>query len=258
MKIKKNILNIVYNSNCVADKSSYFIAGAKTMLPFVLSAIPMAMIGGALGITNGLTDIQTLLLAMLANSGTIQFVVYMMIHENTNWITILLTVLTLSLRMMIYSIVLRDKVIDIPLGWRFIMGFGLIDALFFIFFEKFKDKQSTAFERQWFYLGGSISIYFTWIIATILGTKIGITLVGWVGSGLDFPMMALFIAMLAACLTDKKTYFVVFVAGIVAIISHKIPWGLGTILGTIAGIFAGLIFNWLTIYTKHDQVRINK
>ncbi|WP_143558822.1 hypothetical protein [Snodgrassella alvi] len=37
-------------------------------------------------------------------------------------------------------------------------------------------------------------------------------------------LMALFIAMLAACLTDKKTYFIVFVAGIVAIISHKIPW----------------------------------
>jgi predicted branched-subunit amino acid permease len=228
------------------SKKTYFIDGVKTMSPFILSAIPMAMIAGALGIASGLSGMQTLLLAMLANSGTIQFVVYVMLHESANWAMVLLTVLTLSLRMMIYSIVLRDKVSDISPGWKLVMGFGLIDALFFIFVERFKDKNATITARQWFYLGGSFSIYLTWTIATIVGIQIGSVLIEWAGTGVDFPMTALFIAMLTSCLVDKKAYCIVFVAGMTAILTHQVPYGLGTIFGTIAGVCAGVVFNWLS------------
>ncbi len=239
-------------SGSTGAKKTHFIDGVKTMSPFILSAIPMAMIAGALGITSGLSGIQTLLLAMLANSGTIQFVVYMMLHESANWITVLLTVLTLSLRMMIYSIVLRDKVSDISPGWKLVMGFGLIDALFFIFVEKFKDHEATITTRQWFYLGGSFSIYLAWIISTIVGIQVGAALIEWAGRGVDFPMTALFIAMLASCLVDKKAYCIVCIAGLVAILAHQAPWGLGTIMGSIAGICAGMVFNWLASM-KHTQ-----
>lgn len=235
------------------SKKTYFIDGVKAMLPFILSAIPMAMIAGALGITSGLSGMQTLLLAMLANSGTIQFVVYMMLHESANWITVLLTVLTLSLRMMIYSIVLRDKVSDISPGWKLVMGFGLIDALFFVFVEKIKGQEETITRRQWFYLGASISIYLAWSIATIVGIQLGAVLIEWAGSGVDFPMMALFIAMVASCLVDKKAYCIVGVAGLTAILVHQAPWGLGTIIGTIAGICAGMVFNWVATM-KRTQV----
>ena len=84
------------------------------------------MVAGALGIRSGLTGGQTMLLAMLANSGTIQMVFYVLFQESANWSVILIMVLMLSLRMMIYSIVLRDRVRDISSPWRIVMGFGLI------------------------------------------------------------------------------------------------------------------------------------
>lgn len=224
-----------------SESKIYFFDGVKKMLPFILSAIPMAMIAGALGVASGLTGVQTLLLAMLANSGTIQFVVYMMLKSSSSWSVILLTVLTLNLRMMIYSLVLRDKLKDMPRGWKLVMGFGLIDALFFIFIEKFKNKEASKACRQWFYLGGSFSIYISWMVATIVGTLVGSALLKLMGSGFEFPMTALFVAMLASCLIDKKTYFIAFTAGLIAILSHHAPYGLSTVLGTISGVCAGLL-----------------
>ncbi|AZZ93474.1 hypothetical protein ENC22_20650 [Hahella sp. KA22] len=238
-------------------RQKHFLDGVKAMSPFILSAIPMAMIAGALGVTSGLTGLQTLLLAMLANSGTIQFVVYMMLQESASWTVVLLTVLTLSLRMMIYSIVLRDKVNDISPGWKLVMGFGLIDALFFIFVEKFKDKDAPVTARQWFYLGGSFSIYGAWTIATVVGILVGSALLEWAGSGVDFPMTALFVAMLASCLVDRKAYCIVSVAGLTAILAHHAPYGLGTILGTVAGVAAGVLYGrWVPV--KNAEVVVEE
>ncbi len=223
----------------------HFLEGVKSMLPFILSAIPMAMIAGALGITNGLTNFQTLLLAMLANSGTIQFVVYGLLQESISWPVILLSVLILNSRMMIYSIILRDKIKDIPKNWKFIMGFGLIDALFFIFIERFKNNESLALERMWFYLGGSFSIYIAWIISTIIGIILGNTLLHLLGSGVDFPMTALYIAILASYLVDKKTYFIAITAGFIAVSTKQFPYGINIIISTFTGIFVGIIYNWI-------------
>lgn len=233
-------LNIGSLQKLNPETKIYFFDGVKKMLPFILSAIPMAMIAGALGVASGLTGIQTLLLAMLANSGTIQFVVYMMLKSSSSWSVILLTVLTLNLRMMVYSIVLRDKLQDMPRVLKFVMGFGLIDALFFIFIEKFKDKSASRANRQWFYLGGSFSIYISWMIATVVGILVGDALLKLMGSGFDFPMTALFVAMLASCLVNKKTYFIAFTAGLVAILTRHVPYSLSTIFGAVAGVCAGL------------------
>lgn len=54
------------------------------------------------------------------------------------------------------------------------------------------------------YLGGSFSIYLAWTIATVVGIQIG----------------ALFIAMLASCLVDKKAYCTVCVAGLTLLKKH--------------------------------------
>lgn len=241
----------------IESKQQHFIDGVTAMFPFILSAIPMAMIAGALGVTSGLTSLQTLMLAMLANSGTIQFVVYMMLQESASWTVVLLTVLTLSLRMMIYSIMLRDKVHDISPGWKLVMGLGLIDALFFICIERFKDKEATVTARQWFYLGGSFSIYIAWTVATIIGIFAGSVIVEWAGSGVDFPMTALFVAMLASCLVDRKSYCIVTVAGLTAILAHQVPYGLSTILGTVAGVGAGVLYDRLVSVKIVDQVKVN-
>lgn len=251
IKPETNISKDILSKNL---KKYYFIDGIKTMFPFTLSAIPMAMIGGALGITSGLSGSETLLLAMGANSGSIQFVVYMMLQKSSNWIVILLTVLLLSIRVMIYSIVLRDQVKDISAGWKIVMGFGLIDALFFIFINKFQNEDSSFIAKQWFYIGGSISIYIFWMVFTAIGILIGDVLLELIGSGIDFPMTALFIAMLASCLVDKKSYWIAFVAGTVALISYNLPFGLGTILASIFGIMVGVLFNYLF----HKNIKTDK
>ena len=54
--------------------------------------------------------------------------------------------------------------------------------------------------------------------------------------------------MLASCLVDKKAYWIALVASTVALLSYRLPFGLGTILASIFGIMTYILFNLLLCY----------
>ncbi|MDI5942603.1 AzlC family ABC transporter permease, partial [Micromonospora sp. DH15] len=87
-----------------------FVAGARSMVPFLLSAFPLGVIGGTLGLASGLSYLETFGLAMVVNSGTAQFIGFKLIAEGAAWPVIVLTTLILSLRMLIYSTLLAADV----------------------------------------------------------------------------------------------------------------------------------------------------
>jgi predicted branched-subunit amino acid permease len=118
-----------------------------------------------------------------------------------------------------------------------------IDALFFIFVEKFKDASQSSFRRQWFYLGASCSMYVSWMLATVIGIIAGNILLSWMGTNINFPMTALFVAMMASCMVDKKSYCIVTTAGICALLANSVPYNLNIIIGTIAGVIASGIYD---------------
>ncbi len=125
-----------------------------SMLPFLASAIPMGLAGGILGPANGLSGWATLGLAMAVNSGTAQFIGFALIAGHSGALTILLTTLILGLRMLIYSAILVPHVREVPQRWRVLLGFGLIDAVFFVAIERLKKGELTE-RKHLFFLGAS-------------------------------------------------------------------------------------------------------
>lgn len=212
--------------------------GARSMTPFLLSAIPMGLIGGVLGVTSGLSAWSTLGLAMAVNSGTAQFVGIALIEDGAGAPTIILTTLILALRMVIYSTVLTPHVKEVPQRWRVLLGFGLIDVVFFVGLEKLKNGTITR-RKHLYFIGASAAMYTTWMVSTVVGTALGSAIPDLAAMGLDFPMTAMFVAMLAASLANWRVIAVVVTAGLTVMLARGLPYNLGIVLAALVGAAVG-------------------
>ncbi|WP_244336642.1 AzlC family ABC transporter permease [Streptomyces seoulensis] len=219
-------------------------AGAMSMLPFLASAIPMGLAGGILGPANGLSGWATLGLAMAVNSGTAQFIGFAMIAGHSGALAILLTTLILGLRMLIYSTILVPHVREVPQRWRVLLGFGLIDAVFFVAVERLK-KGELGDRKHLFFLGASGIMYVTWMLCTLLGMALGSAVPDLANLGLDFPMTAMFVAMLAGSLTNWRVGAAVVSAGLTVLLGHGLPYNLGVVLATVIGAAVGTACEYL-------------
>jgi len=214
------------------------LTGAKAMTPFLISAFPLGLIGGALGVTSGLSGWGTLGLAMAVNSGTAQFIGFHLIEQGTQWPIILLTTLIVSLRMLIYSTLLAPTITGLSQRWRLLLGFGLIDAVFFVVVDRFKSNPD-ARRKSMYYLGASAAMYMTWMVATVIGIVAGEALPDLGNLGLDFPMIAVFVAVLASQLVNWKVWTTACSAGAIALLALPLPYNLGLILAALGGAAVG-------------------
>lgn len=215
-----------------------FVEGCRSVFPFLVSVAPMALVGGALGVTNGLSVLGTLGLAMAANSGTAQFVAFSLIAQGASPATVFLTCLVLGLRMLIYATVLRKYLTGTPRGWKVVVGFGLIDAIFFVAIDRLR-KGKLSSRVHWYFFGASCVMYTTWMVCTLVGALFGGLVPDPQEIGLDFPMTALFVAMLAVTVDSRKLGAIAAVSGIITLVCGWLPFNLGIVVALVAGIGTG-------------------
>ncbi|MEV0345327.1 AzlC family ABC transporter permease [Nonomuraea sp. NPDC050680] len=215
-----------------------YLAGARSMVPFLASAIPMGIAGGVLGLSSGLSGWATLGLAMAVNSGTAQFVGFALIAGGTGWAAIILTTLILGLRMLLYSTILIPYIKEVPQRWRVLLGFGLIDEVFFVAIERLRKGELTH-NKHMFFLGASSLLYVTWMLCTAVGMSLGSAVPDVRGLGLDFPVTAMFIAMLAIGLANWRVAAAICAAGVTVMLARDLPYNLGVVLAAVVGAVVG-------------------
>ncbi|MGP3983821.1 AzlC family ABC transporter permease [Streptomyces sp. KR80] len=225
--------------------ASEFRDGCRAMVPFMLSAFPMGLIAGAAGLAAGLGALGTLGMAMAVNSGTAMLAAIQLLRAGVGWPVVLLTVTVLSLRMLIYATLLRPHLGSLPRRWRALLAFGLVDAVFFAAMERYRAGLGDPRARSWFFLGCSAAMYANWTGSTLLGMALGSAAPGTSLTGLlDFPMTAVFIAMLATALVGWRLWTAASVAGLVALLARPLPHNLGLIAAVLCGAAAGALCEW--------------
>ncbi|MEU3756575.1 AzlC family ABC transporter permease [Streptomyces olivoreticuli] len=215
-----------------------FWAGARAMTPFMIGAFPMGIIAGAAGIAGGIGWAGTVAMAAAVNSGTAMLAGQQLLRDGVGWPIILLTTLVLSLRMMIYAIMLRPHMRDLPQRWRALLAFGLVDAVFFVVVDKFKTLTGIR-DRQWYFLGASMAMFTNWITSLVLGMILGSAVPDIASQGLEFPMTAIFVAMMAGAMVNWKVWAAVLGAGALALAAHPLPYNLGLVVATLGGAAIG-------------------
>lgn len=211
-----------------------FLAGARRGLPVILSALPFALLFGALAVDNGLTVGQAMLFSATVYAGASQMVGIELFGQNAAPWLIVLSVFVVNMRHLLYSATTGRRIAGFSPLQKAVAFFFLIDPQF-AETEREAERQG-GFSFAW-YMGMALAIYVTWIIETGIGAVFGRLIPDPRASGIDFLLYIYFLGLVMGFRSRPGWLPVVIVSALASVLAYKTvgsPWHVS--LGALAGV----------------------
>lgn len=234
----------LHNEPTTASEDS-FIQGVKDCVPTLLGYISIGLAFGVVGSASGLSLVEIALLTILVYAGSAQFIFCALLLTSSPTSAIIVTIFVVNLRHLLMSLTLA------PHFTRYSMlrnvGFGtlLTDETFGVAVTK--QMQNGKLYGRWMD-GLNITAYAFWILSCIAGAFLG----QWVANpekwGLDFALIAMFIALLVLQLSSvgkhKIMHYLMLIGYMVVImygLSYVVPSHLAVLLATVIVATIGVV-----------------
>jgi len=222
------------------SRSGAFFKGARDTLPLVIGAVPFGIVFGTLSGGAGLSVAATVGMSVFVFAGSSQFIALGLVAAGTAWPLIVLTTAVVNFRHLLYTATLLPFLKPLPARWQAVLTFGLTDETFAVAVSRWLRNEPSG-NHHWYQFGSMVFMYANWNLCTVIGLSAGRLLKGIEGWGLDFAMVAAFIAMALPYVKNRATGWAVTVAGASALVFHGLPHKLGLMTASLAGIAAGMI-----------------
>ncbi|MBZ4654952.1 MAG: branched-chain amino acid transporter AzlC [Peptococcaceae bacterium] len=188
--------------------------GIADSLPVMLGVTPFGITCGVMGLTAGLTGMETLLMSMLVFAGASQFVSITMLGAGiTSWSVIVLTTLLINLRHFLMGASLAPYMTKLPLYQQALLAFGLVDESYVLTIS----RTGSAGYSPYYQFGVNTALYLAWVLSTAAGVLVGRSIADPLAWGLDFAMPATFLVLLMPRLVDRISLYVCWVAAVAAV-----------------------------------------
>jgi len=161
-------------------------------MPLAIAVIPWGILTGAITVQIGLTAWQGQLMSLLVFAGAAQLSAMTLMASSASLAAIAGSTFVISARHLLYSITFREHVSKLPLRWRIAIAFVLTDEMFAV--SQTHTRRSGHFSASYALVSG-VTFYVVWNIATLVGIIAGESINDLESIGLDFAIIATFIAM---------------------------------------------------------------
>ena len=205
---------------------------------FLLAVMLYAAVAAAFTALAGPKTPQALALSATVFAGASQLATVQLIAEGALPAIVVLTALTINLRMMMYSASLAPYFQHLGNGWRFGLAYLLVDQNYALSVNRYQCIDA-GFDPhgQWYYLGAGVALWLTWQTSTAIGVFLGAGIPrDW---SLDFAVPLVFMVLLVPALRDRAHVVAALVGGVVATLGVVLPLKLGVVVGALCGIAAG-------------------
>ncbi|WP_227006727.1 AzlC family ABC transporter permease [Shewanella donghaensis] len=227
-------------------KSSAYLKGMLAVMPLTIAVIPWGVLAGSLALEVGLTALQSQAMSAIIFAGSAQLVALGMIKAGIGIGSILITTLLITSRHLLYAMTMRSQISPMSLKWRLSLGFLLTDELFAIAQQSGSEASSRHKLDPWYALGGGLTFYLGWNLATFLGIVAGQSIDNLEELGLDFAIAATFIALVVPTVKKPSILVCVLVSLVLAVICAVFEIQVGLLIASISGMCAGMAYAKLT------------
>lgn len=222
-----------------------FVAGARDTIPMMIGAAPFGVIFGTLVTSGPLSLWHGQLMSLAVFAGSAQFIALGLIAAHASFAVIWATTLIVNLRHVLYSATLAPYVSHLPMRWRLVLGGLLTDEVFAVAWAYFRRHPPRGPDNPddispWHFLGSGVSMYVNWQIWTAAGLLFGAAFPGLQSLGLDFAMVATFIAIVVPQLVALRYLAAAATAGALAFFWQAWPYKLGLLGAVLAGVAVGV------------------
>jgi len=219
---------------------SSLAAGARDTLPMLVGAAPFGVIFGTLAASGPLAAWQGQLMSMSVYAGSSQFIALGLVDAHAGLLVIWFTTLIVNLRHMLYAAALLPQVAGLPARWRWTLGFLLTDETFAVMNGYYR-RHPHAPLGHWYFLGSCLAMYGNWQCWTLAGLLFGAAFPRLQSLGLDFAMVATFIAIVVPQLARLPHFCAALAAGLAAWLLKDLPYKLGLLAAVLAGVAVGTV-----------------
>ncbi len=230
-----------------SDTRHELVAGARAMTPWLIGVAPFGLVIGISAAQSGISVGAGWLTGATIYAGSAQVAAIQMLGAGAAPVAVIMTVLVINLRLVIYSAAVAPYWRGMPLWWRLLGGYLLIDPSFAVGMPRYQSEPDRR-RAHTFYLGGAVVLWMTWIAAITLGATVGAQVPGWLHLELIVPLFL--IGELVPKLRQPGTRRAVLVAAVVAVVGLAVPMHLGIVIAIVAGIAAGASAKPAAVRTK--------
>lgn len=222
-----------------------FMNGVKDCLPTLLGYISIGFAFGVVGASSNFNLLEITLLSVLVYAGAAQFIFCGLFIVGTPASIIIFTIFIVNLRHLLMSLALAPSFTKQSLLRNIGFGSLLTDETFGVAVTK--RAQSNSLGPRWMD-GLNVTAYLSWIAASILGAVTGQWIPNAEAFGLDFALIAMFVALLVLSLSaierSKLKHYLLLIAYMVIIIYFSlyfVPSHIAVLIGTISVATIGVV-----------------
>jgi len=225
-------------------KSTY-LRGVRHGAPFLIMAVPFAVVFGVVASEAGMSLAQTLGFSVLVIAGASQFAALQLMLENAAIVFVLVAALAVNLRMAMYSAALVPHLGAAPLWQRALVAYVNFDQSYIVSIAQYeKSPDWPVAHKAAYFLGVASPVAPAWVISTGVGALVGAQIPP--EYALDFVVPIMFLAMVAPMLKSLAHVAAAIVSVIVALALVGLPSGVGLLIAAGAAMLTGaLVETWL-------------
>ncbi|SAL36162.1 AzlC family protein [Caballeronia humi] len=220
------------------NRLSEFAAGARDTLPMMIGAAPFGVIYGTLVTASPLSPWHGQLMSLAVFAGSAQFIAVGLIAGHASFAVIWATTLIVNLRHILYSATLAPYVSHLPARWRWTLGALMTDEVFAVAYAHYQ-KRPPGETGPYYFFGSGLAMYLNWQLWTVLGLVFGSAFPGLQSLGLDFAMVATFIAIVVPQLVALRFVAASLAAGVLSFAWQGWPYKLGLLAAVLVGVAVG-------------------
>lgn len=222
-----------------ATQFSSLTAGVRDTLPMMVGAAPFGIIFGTLVAAGPLAAWQGQLMSLSVYAGSSQFIAIGLVAGHAGLLVIWFTTFIVNLRHMLYAATLLPHVAHLPARWRWPLGFLLTDETFAVMNAYYRQHPDAPL-GHWYFFGSCLGMYGNWQLWTLVGLLFGTAFPHLQSLGLDFAMVATFIAIVVPQLARAPQLCAALAAGTFAFLLKDWPYKLGLMSAVLIGVATGM------------------
>lgn len=190
--------------------SSDILKGAAQAFPVVMGYIPVGFAFGVLAIKAGLSMTNTMIMSIFVYAGSSQFVAVGLLASGSAGLSVVLTTLVVNLRHIIMSAALSPYLKNWSKGAIAFFGYELTDETFALHTVRSSRDDSLGQTET---LTINVLSHLSWIVGSWLGAVAGGLIADVRPYGLDYALVAMFIALLVMQVRNRLQLLVAIFSG---------------------------------------------
>ncbi|MDR8505308.1 AzlC family ABC transporter permease [Klebsiella pneumoniae] len=185
----------------------------------------------------GMSVWQSTAWSAIVIAGSAQMLALNMLKTGATLGVIIFTTLIINLRHVLYSASISGSVREASFFKKCFMSYALTDE---VYATTVKEMEGNKKEKYLFYGSAMITFWAIWVLADFLGALVGASFPHIEKYGLDFAMVAAFIAIVVPQIKSQACTVAAVVAAVSGVLLVVLPYSLGIVVASVLGVLAGL------------------